>query len=512
MIARILLLSTLLLAANAVVVKLNGQKIKTGDYFLLRTGLVTKAEAKTTLFFKKDDPYVGFDIKALTVKGHTGDEKIEVVLFHSDDFPYMGKSHLTSTLKEQIEVCVNGSFYMEEKHGMYRTQLPLQDGLNDKINTIDKSGIYYLIIISCQGTASSEVELVGRITIKNPYGFLDAEEFGFLPFYAVFTILYVVVGVIWGGFNAIYVRDLLKLQLYISGLYLLTLLEHAAMYYHYQHINETGILSPFKNTMATALNLGRRTAMRLLVLLVCMGYGIVKDSIGGKSHAIYLYGLSLFSVLCLSEVAELYFKLHSISQGTRSLLTLPSTIADAIYYAWVLYEIRTLLKQLTVRRQTAKLTVYNKFKWILVSYVAASAIWSVYEFIINSTSSRQLRDSRWETNWTISAFWNLLYFVMLVLIMILMNPKSNNKRFARGEGQEYQQVGVGDVFDDNNNSELQSLSIVDASDDDEEQDEGKAQAEKVDKKQEKKKKKIKKGFSIGEESDEEDQELISKLD
>ncbi len=326
------------------------------------------------------------------------------------------------------------------------------------------------------------------------------------------TVAYLLIGLVWGAFNLWYLKDLLKLQLFITGVFLLSLLESAFFYFHYQTINASGSRSPFIFTVATTISLGRRTVSRLLVLVVCMGYSIIKEQLGQKSFVIAVYGFTYFTVTCVSEIVNiLYYKMHVLSPLVASLLSLPGLVVDALYYVWVLYELRNILRQLSVRKQVEKLVLYNRFKWLLILYVVCSMVWTVYENFLQLQGRRE-HDKRWETNWTTSAFWHMLYFVILVLTMILWNPRSNNKRYAFSQG--FQAVATEDADEDERENlvEMNSIPINDASDDEEEERTKKQKVEKITSQKsggDKKKNKLS-GFSIDDNEDDED--IVDKID
>jgi hypothetical protein len=115
---------------NAVVYKFNNQDFPTGQYYLLRTGLITVDDAPM-LFGKREEPYVKFDITKIDMKNGQGKEVVDIAVFHSDDLPFIG-SHLTSNLKDQFYLCVNGTFFVDENsEEMYRDKITTPGGTND---------------------------------------------------------------------------------------------------------------------------------------------------------------------------------------------------------------------------------------------------------------------------------------------------------------------------------------------------------------------------------------------
>ena len=61
---------------------------------------------------------------------------------------------------------------------------------------IAKKGLYVIMVASCN-PSSATVEVRGNIDNVNPYGYLPAEVFPDMPFYASLAVLYLVFGVLW---------------------------------------------------------------------------------------------------------------------------------------------------------------------------------------------------------------------------------------------------------------------------------------------------------------------------
>ena len=56
------------------------------------------------------------------------------------------------------------------------------------------------------------------ITLKNPYGYLDAADYPAMVFYAVMLVVYVFLAVVWGALLCCYFKDLIRLQVCCVGM------------------------------------------------------------------------------------------------------------------------------------------------------------------------------------------------------------------------------------------------------------------------------------------------------
>lgn len=117
-------------------------------------------------------------------------------------------------------------------------------------------------------------------------------------FFMVMCIVYVLFGALWLFWCACYWRDLLRIQFWIGAVIILGMLEKAVFYSEYQSIRykgDYGWLSsaPFNRRccsdlqfrpptvqgaviFAELLSALKRSLARILVLIVSLGYGIVR--------------------------------------------------------------------------------------------------------------------------------------------------------------------------------------------------------------------------------------------
>lgn len=71
-------------------------------------------------------------------------------------------------------------------------------------------------------------------------------------------------------------RDLLRIQYWIGGVAILGMIESATFYAVYASINRTGFFNPEAYIFAEWVSVGKRALARMLVIIVSLGFGIVK--------------------------------------------------------------------------------------------------------------------------------------------------------------------------------------------------------------------------------------------
>lgn len=89
-------------------------------------------------------------------------------------------------------------------------------------------------------------------------------------------VVYVILGIIWLTVSFLQWRDLLRIQFWIGGVILLGMLEKAMFYAEYHNINVEGYSTKGLALAAEWVSCCKRTLARMLVIIVSLGFGIVK--------------------------------------------------------------------------------------------------------------------------------------------------------------------------------------------------------------------------------------------
>jgi len=258
-------------------------------------------------------------------------------------------------------------------------------------------------------------------------GYLSLTDWPLLPFYGLMCGLYVLLGLLWLIFCSVHWRDLLRLQFWIGGVIFLGMVEKAIFTIEYENINNSGRATPGLIICAEIISCAKRTLARMLVLIVSLGYGIVKPRLGQTMNHIVFIGL-------------VYFVLASIESVTRNLnpkydpsnialiADVPLAVLDASLCWWVFSSLIQTTRSLRLRRNLVKLSVYKHFTNTLAFAVISSIIFMLWSIYNHKWNTECMTD--WKDLWMDDAFWHLLFSVILLVIMILWRPSQNNQRYA----------------------------------------------------------------------------------
>ncbi|XP_065226214.1 transmembrane protein 87A isoform X1 [Planococcus citri] len=305
---------------------------------------------------------------------------------------------------------------MPKKSGGYRTP----------IYTITKDGLY-LLTLNISFVDSKPFEAKVHIEMKGTYGYLSAAEWPLLPFYATMCVVYVFFSLVWLTVSFMQWRDLLRIQFWIGAVILIGMVEKALFFEEYNSVNETGESSlPGTIFVAELVSAAKRTLARMLVIIVSLGYGIVKPRLG--SHLPRVLGVGIvFFILAAAESYPRVMRPPNDSSTLLILASIPLALLDSFICWWIFANLVQTTRTLRLRRNLVKLTLYNHFTNTLIFSVVASTIFMLYS-IKAHRAAFCLTD--WKELWVDDAYWHLLFSIILLVIMILWRPTNNNQRYA----------------------------------------------------------------------------------
>jgi hypothetical protein len=203
-------------------------------------------------------------------------------------------------------------------------------------------------------------------------------------------------------------------------------------------------------TIVAILNAGRNSFSFFLLLIVCMGYGVVKPSLGKTmvwvrwlAAAHFVFGL-IYSTASLILAPE--------DAGPLVLFViLPLAGTLTAFYVWTLNSLQATIKDLTERKQHVKASMYKKLWYaILLSIIVIFAFFFFNSFTFAGVHDPDFVPGHWKTRWFILDGWlNIVYFADVAFICYMWLPTVNNRRFAMSdeiaqddEGFEVQDFGA----------------------------------------------------------------------
>ncbi|KAF5180410.1 Transmembrane protein 87a [Thalictrum thalictroides] len=298
--------------------------------------------------------------------------------------------------------------------------------LEPKSIQITKTGMYNLYFIHCDPKLKG-LEMEGKTIWKNPTGYLPGRMAPLMDFYGFMSIAYLVLGIFWFSQYARFWREVLQLQNCITVVITLGMLEMALWYFEYVEFNKTGVRPISITVWAVTFGTVKKTIARVIILIVSMGYGVVRPTLGGLTSKVLMLGGTFFLASEVLELVENVGTVNDLSGKARLFLVLPVAIMDAFFILWIFTSLSTTLNKLQARRIMAKLEIYRKFTNSLAVAVIVSVAWICYELYFKAND---VYNERWQSAWIIPAFWQVLSFSLLCVICALWAPSQTSTRYA----------------------------------------------------------------------------------
>ncbi|XP_051772692.1 LOW QUALITY PROTEIN: transmembrane protein 87A [Ctenopharyngodon idella] len=292
------------------------------------------------------------------------------------------------------------------------------------IATTWRDGPYLLVVSIHPSKQDVNWNLTFSVMMKGTHGFLSVTEWPLMIFYMVMCMVYILYALLWFVWSSCYWKDLLRIQFWIAGVIFLGMIEKAVFCAEYQNTNNVGSASQGLLIFAELISALKRTLARLLVIIVSLGYGIVKPRLGTVMHRVVGLGVLYFAFAAIEGV----LRITGAKDSDLALLAnIPLALLDSSLCWWIFVSLAQTIKTLKLRRNPVKLSLYRHFTNTLIFAVLASII-----FMVWTTKKFRLSDCQadWMELWVDDAFWRFLFSIILLVIMFLWRPSANNQRYA----------------------------------------------------------------------------------
>lgn len=319
-------------------------------------------------------------------------------------------------------------------------------GNNEEVNMgteeveISSKGMYYLYFMFCDPELEGTL-IKGRTVWKNPNGYLPGKMTPLMTFFGIMSLAYLALGLLWFLRFVQFWKDIIQLHYHITAVIALGMCEMAVWYFEYANFNSTGTRPMGITLWAVTFTTVKKTLSRLLLLVVSMGYGVVRPTLGGLTLKVLLLGLVYFIASEALELAEHLGNINDFSKKTKLFLVLPVVFLDSCFILWIFSSLSKTLEKLQMRRNMAKLELYRKFTNSLAVSVLLSIAWIGFELYFNATDPLS---EMWQVAWIIPAFWTLLAYFLLVVISVLWAPSRNPTRYAYSDemAEDFDEEGI----------------------------------------------------------------------
>ena len=374
--------------------------------------------------FTGGDSYVLADLRAkLSMKGARAN--VTVMAFSTDE-------ELDSI--DSIDLCLGNinTVSPREKRKTFAVTGDHPSHLYLKYS-VHTAGLQYLALQVCDGGWLSGMELNGVFEFKNPYGFVPGRYFGFLPFegarcifFSLFVLYYLCVLCAHSG-------RLLPLHFLTFIVLLVCVAESAAAFAGYLEQNRTGQpqCCPFPRIVVASmvLELLRRGATRVLLLVVSLGYGLVRPRLRRTEEcgvivltAAYLTASFFATIAKVKNAAD-----PDLAAGplVPLMVELPVLLFDLVFLACIYAALVKTMDSLRDSGQTFKLEKFWRLAKVLGGFVFLVSVLNAFIF----ASREPLSLFKWphQIYWVQGVSQEVLNVGVIATISVIWQPTEHSR-------------------------------------------------------------------------------------
>ncbi|KAG0288371.1 hypothetical protein BGZ96_007845 [Linnemannia gamsii] len=329
--------------------------------------------------------------------------------------------------------------------------LQAKEGIQYYEYPVEKTG-YYCVVAWTVSVNDQDSFYTGVIEFNNKYGTLAGSDFPKLPFYGALSLIYMSIGIVWMVLCAKHWREILTVQHFISGVIFFLMVEMAFNWGYWDDFNKAGESSVALLVLVSILNSGRNSLSLFMLLIVSMGYGVVKPTLGSTmkkviilSMAHFLFGI-IYSAGTMSPVDD-------VSTMIVLMVVVPLSLTMTTFYIWTLQSLTSTIATLNLRRQTEKVKMYTRLWRLLVFSLTVLCVFFVFNTLnFMNMNQEDWPAKHWRIKWFLLDGWlNILYLIVFTVIVILWRPTENNKRYGI-EQLETEDFDETDEHADHNNA------------------------------------------------------------
>lgn len=288
---------------------------------------------------------------------------------------------------------------------------------------VNSTDVYYIQATTCK--KGGTFTLTGTATWENPFGYLPGDVFSKLPFAGVMALMDLTIFTFFGVLMIKFRKTLIKLQWCTLGVALISSICFTAWFFYRVHNNGEGHYHLSSLVFVVLLDTFKHTTFRVLVLLLAMGYGVVKWTLG---HIVMVklvvlsvsYLVFSFVFLLLNEISDLG-TYKQVDNWAKLAVLVPRAFLETSFFYWIMLSLIRTIQQLILRKQQLKLNVYKTFFGVLVGIILVTVVILLYLAITKPS---------WKNKWLVDGVWDLLFFIVLLSIALLWRPRKNNTLYG----------------------------------------------------------------------------------
>jgi len=197
----------------------------------------------------------------------------------------------------------------------------------------------------------------------------------------------------------------------------------------YTVYNLNGVVHPVANIFGALFSSTKLTAIRLLVLLVALGFKIIRPTLQQKHKMAIIVLMIIYFIVEASQeyIAVAESSGEEIQNGLQGTMAFFLGITEIIIVIWVGYEVSKSIVDPNLLNHPSKLKMYKNLIRLLFVVVSISFPMAIIEIVFESYINQY---NLWRFIWIFGTYWEVIYFVTIVFIGWVWHPSGDNARYA----------------------------------------------------------------------------------
>ena len=328
-----------------------------------------------------------------------------------------------------IEIPSERDATKQMKEGLFEFENDKSDGFDDY------TGQYVIVFANCNDQGRP-VKVEGDSIWKSVHGFLPGELYGFMFFYGIVTCVYIALLLFYGISMQIYKDSRIAIEKWILITIFMGMAEMAFRTLDYQQWNQKGYRPMALVYLGILMGVLKRGISRCLAVMVSLGWGVVRDSLGSTMRVVIVLGATYIGVSAARDLMLIFFVEDftelTVEEETDLIdvvwvLTICVAALDVIFILWILDALNGTMQYLENMAQARKLQRFLTLRSILLFAILFATVWIVFSLVDKYDEEGIVRE---EHEWVVDAATEVNYLYILIGVAILWRPNPSAQEYA----------------------------------------------------------------------------------
>jgi hypothetical protein len=294
----------------------------------------------------------------------------------------------------------------------------------------------YVVVFSNCNEGGREIIVSGNAIWKSQHGYLPGELFEYMYFYDALWICYIILFVWFFLLMKKNSESRIPIEKWILMTIILGTAELTIRTIDYHVWNAAGVRENFLSYLGILMGNMKHGISRCLIVMVSLGWGVVRDSLGSTMPKIVILG-SIYVGIAAARDLMIDFAVEDMQTlaynkevelfDVATILTFCVAAVDVIFIMWILDALNGTMQYLQNMSQTRKLERYLKLRTLFLFSILFATIWAVFSLVDTYDEDGIVRE---EHEWTVEAATEVNYFFVLVGVAWLWRPNPAAKEYA----------------------------------------------------------------------------------